>query len=181
MVISIGPLYLRKFLKMTRKLVGIAVIYLSFFQLSCLKANIDCSFKPCQYPAPASETQAVSSYLTSNGLTATQHCSGVFYSISNAGSGKSPDGCSAVSLTYVGRTSTGSVFDSQSSPVYIDLNQVISGWRSGVPLIKEGGSITLYIPPSLGYGSQDVKDNAGNIIIPANSILVFDISLSSVQ
>ena len=166
---------------MTRKLIGISVILLSFTQLACLKSNGDCSFKPCQYPAPASEIQAINSYLTTNSLSATQHCSGVFYSISNAGTGKSPNGCSAVSLTYTGRTSAGSVFDSHTSPVYIDLNQVIAGWRAGLPLIKEGGSLTLYIPPSLGYGPQDVKDNNGNVVIPANSILIFDISLSTVQ
>jgi FKBP-type peptidyl-prolyl cis-trans isomerase FkpA len=181
-VISTGPLYLRKFFKMIRKLVGVAVIFLSFAQLSCLKGNTDCNFKPCQYPAPASEIQAVSSYLSSNGLTATQHCSGVFYSISNAGSGKSPDGCSEVFVTYTGRTSTGGIFDSRSSPFYINLNGgIITGWRSGLSLIKEGGSITLYIPPALGYGAEDVKDNNGNVVIPANSILIFDITLTSVQ
>jgi FKBP-type peptidyl-prolyl cis-trans isomerase FkpA len=35
----------------------------------------------------------------------------------------------------------------------------------------------LYIPPTLGYGSREIKDNLGNVIIPANSILIFDIEL----
>ncbi|MBL7727693.1 MAG: FKBP-type peptidyl-prolyl cis-trans isomerase, partial [Dinghuibacter sp.] len=38
-----------------------------------------------------------------------------------------------------------------------------------------GQSIRLYIPPSLGYGSQQ----AGSV--PPNSILIFDISLQSIQ
>jgi len=181
MVISRGPLYLRKIFKMIRKLFGLIIVILSFIQLSCIKANQGCIYNPCQYVAPASEIQAVSSYLSSHGLTATQHCSGMFYSITNPGSAKSPDGCSLVRLTYSGRLTTGAVFDSQGNPVSIDLNRVILGWRSGLPLIKEGGFITLYIPPSLGYGSQEVKDASGNVVIPANSMLIFEISLTSVQ
>ena len=37
----------------------------------------------------------------------------------------------------------------------------------------------LYIPPALAYGSKEIKDESGKVIIPANSILVFDISLTS--
>jgi FKBP-type peptidyl-prolyl cis-trans isomerase FkpA len=55
------------------------------------------------------------------------------------------------------------------------LGQLIVGWQKGLPLISSGGKITLYIPPSLGYGSAA----AGSI--PANSILIFDIELISVS
>jgi FKBP-type peptidyl-prolyl cis-trans isomerase len=41
--------------------------------------------------------------------------------------------------------------------------------------------MTLYIPPYLAYGAQDIKDTNGNVIVPGNSILIFDIGLSSVQ
>lgn len=167
---------------MTRKLIVIAVISLAFLQLSCLKVNTSCDFKQCQFVAPDAEVQAVAAYIAANGLTATKHCTGLFYNISNAGSGKSPDGCSFVNLTYIGRTTGGFVFDSHSpTPVLINLNQVITGWRAALPLIKEGGSITLYIPPYLAYGAQDIKDASGNVIVPGNSILIFDIGLSSVQ
>ena len=42
-------------------------------------------------------------------------------------------------------------------------------------LIAPGGSITLYLPPSLAYGSTAVGS------IPANSILVFTIDLLAVN
>ena len=54
------------------------------------------------------------------------------------------------------------------------LNGVIPGWTDGIPLIKQGGRIHLYIPPSLGYGNRAVES------IPANSILLFDVTLDTV-
>jgi FKBP-type peptidyl-prolyl cis-trans isomerase FkpA len=61
------------------------------------------------------------------------------------------------------------------------LGQLIIGWQKGLPLIKSGGSITLFIPPSLGYGNQDIRNSSGAVIIPANSNLKFTIDLVSVQ
>lgn len=167
---------------MTRKLLNYTLLFILFLQFSCLKVNTECEFKSCQFVAPVSEIQAVNSYMGANGLTGTQHCSGLFYNISNAGSGKSPDGCSYVNVKYTGRTTSGTIFDQRTtSPVLINLNQVITGWRAAFPLIKEGGIMTIYIPPYLGYGSQELKDANGNVIVPGNSILIFDIELISVQ
>ena len=167
---------------MTRKLLVFSIFCIVFLQFSCLKTNQDCEFKPCEFVAPAGEIQQVSAYLGANGLPGTQHCSGMFYNISNAGSGKSPDGCSYVNVKYTGRTTSGTIFDQRTTTaVLINLNQVVTGWRSGIPLLKEGGVITLYIPPYLGYGTQELKDANGNVIVPGNSILIFDIELVTVE
>lgn len=53
--------------------------------------------------------------------------------------------------------------------------KVIAGWDQGLVGMLTGGSRTLTIPPSLGYGSVA----QGNI--PANSTLIFDIQLVSVK
>jgi len=145
-----------------------------FFFNSCLKKT-ECGYDACDFVAPSSEIQAVQSYLTSNSIVATQHCSGLFYTIDNAGTGKAPGACSGITITYQGKLTNGTVFDQQTSPVSFSLSGLISGWKNGVPQIKEGGRIHLYIPPSLGYGSQQTGT------IPPNSILIFDITLVAVQ
>jgi FKBP-type peptidyl-prolyl cis-trans isomerase FkpA len=133
-----------------------------------------CDYDECALKAPASEIQSVKDYLASKGITnATQHCSGMFYMIDNAGSGKHPNGCSTISVTYKGMLTNGSTFDQGTTDLGLD--QVITGWRNGIPQVGAGGVIHLYIPPSLGYGSSGVGT------IPANSILVFDVTLNSVQ
>jgi FKBP-type peptidyl-prolyl cis-trans isomerase FkpA len=153
---------------------------------SCMKKTDDspqqCTYDACSFKAPASEIQSVQDYLTTNNISATQHCSGLFYSIDVPGSGTTPEACSYVSVKYVGKFTNGNIFDqtSNGNVATFSLAEVIRGWANGVPLIKTGGKMRLYIPPSLGYGSVDRKDNAGNVVIPANSILIFDVELVQV-
>jgi FKBP-type peptidyl-prolyl cis-trans isomerase FkpA len=153
-------------------------IVLGFFILatysSCLKGNTnyECNYDPCSIKAPASEIQAVKDYLDQHNITAIQHCSGLFYTIDNPGTGASPLACGGVRATYVGKLTDGTQFDANTADFM--LNGVITGWTDGIPLIKQGGSIHLYIPPSLGYGNRAVGS------IPANSILVFDVTLNTV-
>jgi peptidylprolyl isomerase len=58
---------------------------------------------------------------------------------------------------------------------------VIEGWTRGIPGMKAGGKRTLIIPPELAYGLAGTKDSAGNVVIPANATLIFDIELLSVK
>lgn len=143
---------------------------------ACIKSSsnapVACTYDACAVKAPASEIKDVQDYLTANNITATQHCSGVFYSIDNAGTGTAPTACSGVKATYVGKFTNGNIFDQGTAS--FGLNQVIKGWTNTIPLLKKGGKIRLYIPPSLGYG-----DKASGPI-PANSILIFDVTLDEV-
>ncbi len=77
---------------------------------------------------------------------------------------------------YTGKLVNGTVFDQTpaGANATLVLGQLIVGWQKGLPLIGTGGKITLYIPPSLGYGSSAVGS------VPANSILIFDIELAGI-
>ena len=159
--------------------ISLAICVVAFFN-SCKKSDTSgscpvTSYNPCALQAPASEIQSVKDYLSANGLTATQHCSGLFYIIDAPGTGATPSICSAVTVNYEGKLTNGTVFDSNANGGPFFLYQLIAGWQAGIPLIKTGGSIRLYIPPSLGYGST------ANGPIPANSILIFRVDLKSVQ
>jgi len=69
------------------------------------------------------------------------------------------------------------VFD-QGTNQFLVLGATILAWQKGIPLLKRGGEIKLYIPPSLGYGYTDLVDrNTNAVIIPANSTLLFDVKL----
>ncbi|WP_138990937.1 FKBP-type peptidyl-prolyl cis-trans isomerase [Larkinella sp. C7] len=120
--------------------------------------------------APDSEITALKKYIDSSGISAMADGRGFYYSIQAPGSGTKPTLCSAVTVNYVGKLTNGTTFDSANN-ITFGLNQLIVGWQEGIPLIAPGGSITLYVPPSLAYGAQALNG------IPANSILVFTIDL----
>jgi FKBP-type peptidyl-prolyl cis-trans isomerase FkpA len=145
---------------------------------SCSKKDQTCNLNDSNVSASAAEIASLQTYLSSNGITATQHPSGFFYKITQVGSGQAVVNlCSKITIKYVGKLTNGTIFDQTTAgaTATFTLGQLIIGWQKGIPLISSGGKITLYIPPSLGYGS------AGSGPIPPNSILIFDIELVGVS
>ena len=134
----------------------------------------DCDPTPITTKAPDAEVATLKQYIDTQKITATFDPRGFYYAIQSPGSSNKPTVCSTVTVNYAGKLTTGSTFDSGSG-VRFRLNQLIVGWQEGIPLVAPGGSITLYLPPSLAYGSQAQQG------IPANSILVFQIDLVKVE
>lgn len=119
------------------------------------------------------DIELIEAYLLDNGLVAESTESGLHYIIKKQGTGNYPKLSSIVEVGYTGKLLNGNVFDKgivNNSPLY----RYIKGWHEGIPLFKEGGKGTLFIPSELGYGSANKNK------IPANSVLVFDIELISV-
>jgi FKBP-type peptidyl-prolyl cis-trans isomerase len=163
---------------MLKKLFIAFVIGLTILSLNgCLKGgnsySTSCTYDPCGAVAPDSQIQRVKDYLATKNINATQHCSGLFYVIDTPGAGAQPTVCSTIGVTYKGTFTNDSTFDQGTTQ--LPLANTIRGWANGIPLIKTGGRIHLYIPPALAYGTQ------GNRNIPPNSILIFDVSLLYVQ
>jgi FKBP-type peptidyl-prolyl cis-trans isomerase len=92
-----------------------------------------------------------------------------------------------VSVLYAGKLQNGTIFDSSAAhnnqPLTFTLGAqgLIPGFQIGVNGMKEGGERVMVVPPTLGYGAQDVKDPTGKVIIPANSPLIFDVKLVKVS
>jgi FKBP-type peptidyl-prolyl cis-trans isomerase len=84
-----------------------------------------------------------------------------------------------VTAHYTGAlVSDGTIFQSSKDtgqPFTAPLSNLIKGWQDGIPGMKPGGVRRLVIPAAQAYGSQAQPG------IPANSDLVFDIELVSVQ
>ena len=109
----------------------------------------------------------------------TRTASGMYYSDLTVGTGAVATPGKTVGVFYKGSLPNGRVFDQLSSgtPFSFTLGagSVIRGFDEGVAGMKVGGKRLMVIPPALGYGDRP----AGSI--PANSILVFEVTLVSVQ
>jgi FKBP-type peptidyl-prolyl cis-trans isomerase len=167
-----------------RKLLSLSVVAL-FVLSGCLKKDTKCGYSDSTVVAPDSEQKALHDSLTAHGITASLHPSGFYYKINSPGSGNAVANlCTTLSVEYWGGFFNGTGFDStlNGQSLDLELGGVIAGWQKGVPLVKSGGDITLYIPPSLAYGPNPVTNrNTGAVVIPGNSYLVFDIHVVNIQ
>jgi FKBP-type peptidyl-prolyl cis-trans isomerase FkpA len=98
------------------------------------------------------------------------------------GTGAVATASSTVSVLYTGAVAdTGVIFqsslDNGPQPVTFALNQVIVGWGKGIPGMKVGGERQLLIPAYEAYGANPPSGSG----IPANSALVFNVTLLAVK
>jgi FKBP-type peptidyl-prolyl cis-trans isomerase FkpA len=124
----------------------------------------------------AKNDKEITDYIAKNKLTAQKSETGLYYVITEPGTGAQPTPTSNVTVAYKGYYTNGTVFD-QSKPegISFGLNQVIKGWTEGIPHFKTGGSGILLVPAHLGYGNNDYSS------IPGGSVLIFDVKLIKVN
>ena len=122
------------------------------------------------------DIEIIDAYLEEKDSTAEIHESGLRYAIHELGTGSIPASESYVSIAYDVRllNNDSEVFDSRDS-VRFNLMQANQGLQIGIPLIREGGSITLYVPSV--YGFQNVFFGS----IPPNSNLIYYVELLDVE
>ena len=150
-------------MKFGKSSIVVAILSLTFF--ACKKKNEN---------QTVLDNEIIQKYLKDNSLVA-DTTRGIYYIISDTGTVNHPTATSIVSVYYKGYLTDGTTFDQSipGLPREFPLQGVIKGWQIGVPLIGKGGKIKLLIPSALGYGAS--KTGA----IPANSVLIFDIELST--
>ncbi|MFM9937640.1 MAG: FKBP-type peptidyl-prolyl cis-trans isomerase [Novosphingobium sp.] len=94
-----------------------------------------------------------------------------------AGTGPSPTLGDVVLVNYAGHLQNGKEFD-KGQQVAMPVEGVIPGFSQGLQKMQRKGKYKLIIPAALAYGAQEQKNQAtGEVVIPANSALVFDVEL----
>ncbi|KAF8979058.1 peptidylprolyl isomerase fpr4 [Entomortierella lignicola] len=96
------------------------------------------------------------------------------------GSGAAAKSGKKIGMRYIGRLTSGKVFDKNTSGKPFNFNlgrgEVIKGWDLGIQGMQLGGERRLTIPPALAYGSQGAPPD-----IPRNATLVFEVKLVSLK
>jgi FKBP-type peptidyl-prolyl cis-trans isomerase len=127
------------------------------------------------------DDKLITEYLAKNNITAQKTASGLYYVISQAGTGANATAGQTVKVMYTGKLLDGKVFDSNIDPQFqhpeplefpLGKGNVIPGWDEGIALLNKGAKATLFVPSPLAYGAQG---NQG--MIAPNSILIFDVEL----
>jgi FKBP-type peptidyl-prolyl cis-trans isomerase FkpA len=105
------------------------------------------------------------------GVTTTP--SGLEYKVLKKGAGPSPTATDVALVEYRGTLTNGTDFDASKpgQPVPMPVGQVVPGFSEALMLMNKGATYRVWIPPQLGYGERQ------NGPIPANSVLVFDVTL----
>lgn len=110
--------------------------------------------------------------------------SGLIYRERLVGTGeaiRTTSDCQVAHVTYEVRLANGTLIDETppgaTYPVGVGTGSVIRGFDQGLIGMRVGGRRELIIPHPLGYGTQDLKDNAGNVIIPGGSTLIMQVQL----
>ena len=121
-------------------------------------------------------------FLVNNGerpeVTTTE--SGLQYEILAKGDGPIPTKEDKVKVHYSGMLIDGTVFDSsvdRGEPAVFGVTGVIKGWQEALQLMAVGSKWKVAIPYDLAYGEREV----GGGLIPAFSVLVFDMELLAIE
>ena len=111
-----------------------------------------------------------------------QSTSGIRFVVQRQGTGDKPASGQKVRVHYQGRLLNGMVFDDsivRGEPIEFQAGtgNVIQGWDEMVMDMRTGEKRLAIIPPELAYGDRAVAGGR----IPANSFLIFEMELISIQ
>lgn len=127
------------------------------------------------------DDQIIRDYLQQNNLQAQKTPSGLYYIVTQPGTGAKPTKGQIVSVHYRGALLSGKEFDSslkRGQPIDfpIGVGQVIPGWDEGIPLLNQGAKAVLLIPSGMAYGARGAGAD-----IPPYAVLRFDVELVNVK
>lgn len=151
---------------------------------SCLKKPnltptdyVDCTNQRVIDSLAIIDDSIIHQYIADSSLIVDSTTTGLFYMISDTGTGNYPLLNATITVKYKAYLTNGYIIDQtlRDATATFSLDRLILGWQYGVPLIKKSGKIKLIIPSRLAYGCGT------NYGIPRNSVIIFDIELINFQ
>lgn len=117
----------------------------------------------------------IQAYIKKNKLDLAVSPSGLYFKITEEGSGRLIQYTDSVSISYKGKLFNGRIFDYTKEPLTFAVKGLISGWKETLLSCKQGSEVVMILPPQLGYGNHELDD------IPQNSILYFEMKVWDVK
>jgi len=157
---------------------GVALLLLGgigggFYASTAARRGAVASPALAKLPAPA--------FLTANGKRGGVKTtpSGLQYMVIKPGSGPTPTKDDVALVDYRGTLTSGAEFDASKpgQPVPMPLSRVVPGFREALSLMPKDSVYRFWLPPAQAYGSEAKSDANGNVVIPADSVLVFDVTM----
>jgi len=116
----------------------------------------------------------------------TATASGIRYLIQRQGSGAKPSRGSTAVVNLKGSLLSGTVFANSdftggAQEFTVGTGVILRGLDEAISDMARGERRIVIIPPELAYGEDGIKDQAGRVVIPQNSYLVFEIELVEIR
>jgi len=131
------------------------------------------------YNNPISQDQKdqnlIIEYISDKGYKVQRTESGMYYQITQSGSGPNYIHGQPCRAHYQGYFLDGKVFDSsynRGEPIDFRVGQMNAGWNEALKLLRPGAKATLFLPSRLGYGAKGFPG-----YVPAHTCILFDIEL----
>jgi len=110
--------------------------------------------------------------------------SGLYYQVLREGSGERLSWGDRVKVHYRGYfPENGQVFDTshrRGKPMEFYIGNMIDGWNEGMQLLRPGARALFLVPSGLAYSESGVKNDKGEVLVPPNAVLAFDIEVVEV-
>jgi peptidylprolyl isomerase len=156
---------------------GLAMAATSAGLAGCSLGN-DTGLPP--YTDPAVQVYDTSTHVNIASMTKVD--SQLYYTDVTVGTGRTVTYGDTISTYYVGKLIGGYKFGTTARPddpikVPLDTVNLIKGWTLGLPGMKVGGVRRLVVGPEKGYRYVTRTDPNGFVVIPANSVLIFDVEM----
>jgi FKBP-type peptidyl-prolyl cis-trans isomerase len=113
----------------------------------------------------------------------TRASTGYYFQDLVAGNGDIARQGDSLNVVFTGYLANGTAFAVANQLSFkLGTTPVMEGWQQGLIGAPNGGRRRLIIPPALGYGNRDIVDGENNkIVVPKNSVLVYDITIVSIK